>query len=371
MNKKLIISLAFLFLLAGSNSVKAQLIKGPQIDRQNRATFHVYAPGADSVKVINLSDEAAMGAKEYNMTEDTSGNWAVTTKSCRAGFHYYEISVDGFRAADPSAPAYFGWGKWTSGLEVPGDEDFYLPQEVPHGEVHYHWYHSDVTGTYRKCLVYTPPGYEENKSERYPVLYLQHGAGESELAWTMQGKVNFIMDNLLEEGNVKPMIIVMDNGYAARPGSENPGRPYGRDNAFENLVVHELVPMIDASYRTFTDADHRAIAGLSMGAGQALSIGLGHPGLFHWIGAFSGGGRRFDPQTSYGGVFANPQTFNGTYRLLWLGCGYADNGYEHVEAFHQALDKAVIENTWYEGPGSHEWQVWRHHILAFSQLLFR
>ena len=351
--------------------LKAQLMKTPEISSDNRATFHVYAPGAHEVKLINLGDSAALGKKEYTMTEDTSGNWTVTTFPCRPGLHYYEVSVDGFHASDPSAQCFFGWGKWTSMIEIPGDEDFYLPKDVPHGEVREHWYHSSTTGTYRKCLVYTPPGYDRERGKRYPVLYLQHGAGESELGWTMQGKVNFIMDNLLAGGKAVPMIIVMDNGYAAKPGSENPERPYGPNNAFEQLVVGELIPMTDSCFRTLSDADHRAIAGLSMGAGQALSIGLAHPGLFHWIGAFSGAGRRFDPKTSYNGAFSDAGKFNRTYKLLWIGCGYLDGGFDTVKSFHEALDRNGIHNTWYEGPGSHEWQVWRHHIRAFGQLVFQ
>ena len=371
MKNKIILCTLITLMFTGFSGLYAQIMSAPQISDDHRVTFHAYAPGANEVKVINLSDENALGAKEYEMTKDTAGNWTVTTMPCRPGLHYYELSVDGFRGADPSAPSYFGWGKWTSMIEVPGDEDFYLPKDVPHGEVRYHWYHSTTTGAFRKCLVYTPPGYDKNTAERYPVLYLQHGAGESELGWTMQGKVNLIMDNLLASGKVKPMIIVMDNGYAAKAGSENPERPNGRNNAFESLVINELIPMIDNSYRTINNPDSRAIAGLSMGAGQALSIGLTHPEMFHWVGAFSGGGRRLDPATSYNGVFSDPKKFNKTYHLLWLGCGQADNGYESVKTFHESLDENGIKNTWYESPGSHEWQVWRHHIYAYSQMLFR
>ena len=371
MKKKTLLFSALILMAPVFSGLRAQLMAPPQISPDNRATFHVYAPSAKEVKIINLSDTAALGEKEYEMEEDTSGNWTVTTEPCRPGLHYYEVSVDGFHASDPAAQCYFGWGKWTSMIEIPGKEDFYLPKEVPHGEVHYHWYHSTITGTYRKCLVYTPPGYEKNQSERYPVLYLQHGAGESELAWTMQGKVNFIIDNLLADGKVKPMIIVMDNGYAAKAGAENPERPYGRSNAFESLVINELIPMTDSCFRTLPDADHRAIAGLSMGAGQAMAIGLAHPEKFHSVGAFSGGGRRFDPETSYNGVFKDPNAFNKTYKVLFLGCGYLDPGFKSVKALHESLDHQGIKNTWYEGPGSHEWQVWRHHIYAFSQLLFK
>jgi len=166
-------------------------------------------------------------------------------------------------------------------IEIPDDQlSFYLPKDVPHGEVRQHFYYSKTTKTTRKCLVYTPPGYDKNVQEKYPVLYLQHGAGESELGWTMQGKVNFIMDNLIAEGKAKPFIIVMDNGYAPRPGAENQFNPGGNDNLFADLVTKELIPMIDAGYRTLSDQKNRAIAGLSMGAMQAVHIGFDHPELF-------------------------------------------------------------------------------------------
>jgi enterochelin esterase family protein len=219
--------------------------------------------------------------------------------------------------------------------------------------------------------VYTPPDYDENNQARYPVLYLQHGAGESELGWTMQGKVNIILDNLIAAQKARPMIIVMDNGYAARNGSENPERPSRDDNAFEEMIVNELIPMIDKTYRTLDDKNNRAIAGLSMGAGQALTIGLHHPELFSCIGAFSGGGWNFDIRDSFDGVFQNPEKINKAYNLLWLGCGDLDGGYEGLKKMHQALDAGGIKNTWFEGPGSHEWQVWRKHIHEFSRLLFR
>jgi len=349
-----------------------QLMQGQKIGPDRRATFTVKAPNAKEVKVVNKSDEEAMGATEYRMSKGANGVWTVTTKPCRPGFHYYELDIDGFKCPDPASQKYFGWGWWASGLEVPdANLDFYLPKDVPHGEVRQHWYHSKTTGTYRKCLVYTPPGYDKQPAKRYPVLYLQHGAGESELGWTMQGKANFILDNLIAAGKSAEMIIVMDNGYAARPGAANPSRPRGRDNRFAELVVNELVPMIDRDYRTVANRQNRAIAGLSMGAGQAMRIGLGNLGMFAWIGSFSGGGRNFDPNSSYGGVFRDPADANKKIKLLWIGCGDIDFLYKGAKKLHDSLTEHGVRHVWFECHGSHEWQVWRKDLYQFAQLLFK
>lgn len=349
-----------------------QLMNEPQIDDQNRVTFFVTAPEAKEVKIINLSDEKAMGAASYDLRKNGEGVWTVTTLPCRPGLHYYSVQVDGFEAADPKSQAYFGWGRWSSGLEVPDRENtFYLPKNTPKGDIVTHWYHSDITGKTRKCLIYTPPGYLKETNQAYPVLYLQHGAGESELAWTMQGKVNFIMDNLIAEGKAKPMIIVMDNGYAAQKGAKNPSRPDAGENKFEELLVNELIPEIEANFRTVSTRESRAIAGLSMGGGQAQRIGFAHLDKFASIGSFSGAGRNFDIETAYGGVFKNPEKFNQQVKLYWVGCGELDFLYEGVTAMQATLAKHGINHVWYDSGGSHEWQVWRHHIHEFAQLLFR
>lgn len=350
----------------------AQLIRGPEIIENNRVIFKVYAPNATEVKVINLSDSAALGDNEYMLTRDEKGTWTVTTLPCRPGLHYYELSIDGARVSDPASPAYFGWGKWTSCLEIPDPSlGFYLPGDVPHGDTRYHWYLSKITGSYRKCLVYTPPGYDQNTSERYPVLYLQHGAGESELGWTMQGRANFILDNLIAEGKARSMIIVMDNGYAPRPGAENPFRPGGSDNLFAELVTTELIPMIDKSYRTLASRENRAIAGLSMGGGQALNIGFGNPELFASVATFSGGSRDLNIETSFSGVFRDVSRFNNIYTLFFIGCGTLEGGYTAMKGFHEALTRQGINHIWSEPVGSHEWQVWRVHLYEFAQKLFQ
>jgi enterochelin esterase family protein len=347
-------------------------MKEQQVEPDGRVTIRVKAPNAKNVKVVNMSDPNAMGAKEYEMQKDANGLWSVTTAPCRPGMHYYQLDVDGFACPDPASHKYFGWGWWASMVEVPDSKlDFYLPKDVPHGDVRLHWYHSKTTGAVRNCLVYTPPGYDTDSAKRYPVLYLQHGSGESELGWTMQGKVNFVLDNLISQGKAVPMIIVMENGYAARPGAEDMYRPGGNDNRFAELVVDDLVPMIDKQFRTLANRENRAIAGLSMGAGQAMRIGLGNLDVFASVGSFSGGGRQFDPNTSYSGVFKDAKQANDKIKLLWIGCGDLDGTFESAKAMHAALEKHGVENVWYECPGSHEWQVWRRHICEFAQKLFK
>jgi enterochelin esterase family protein len=355
-------------------SVQAQLMRESEVDSQKRATFTVSSPDAKEIKLINLSDEMALGAKEYNFEKNSEGKWTLTTNPCRPGLHYFELSIDGVKVAYPYSKMYFGWAKWTGMIEIPDDKlDFYLPKNVPHGEVRQHYYYSTITQNIRKCLVYTPPGYDQNIDLKYPVLYLQHGSGESELGWTMQGKANFILDNLIAEGKAKPFIIVMDNGYAPRPGTENQYNPGGADNLFADLVTKELVPMIDASFRTLSDQKNRAIAGLSMGGWQAIRIGFDHPELFGTVATFSGDGRdvSFDVETANNGIFKDAAGFNQTYKLFFVGCGTLEPSFPGMKIMYETLKNHGI-NTAFSGPiGSHEWQVWRVHLYDFAQMVFK
>ena len=308
------------------------------------------------------------------MVKGDDGFWTVITSPAVAGFHYYWFIVDGAAVSDPSSETYFGWAKQTSGVEIPEKGvDFYLPKDVPHGDVRSRWYFSKTTGLWRRAYVYTPPDYDRNTRARYPVLYLQHGAGEDERGWSTQGRANFILDNLLAEGKAKPMIVVMDCGYASRPGEQaQPGRGGAQSNAFEEVVINDLIPMIDATDRTLADKEHRAMAGLSMGAGQALQIALRHLDKFSYIGAFSGGLRNFDVKTSYDGVFTDPAAFNKKARLLWFGAGTAEESqHKGAVALHKALDVAGIKNVFYESPGTaHEWHTWRRSLYDFAPRLF-
>ncbi|HZZ80654.1 MAG TPA: alpha/beta hydrolase-fold protein, partial [Gemmataceae bacterium] len=271
------------------------------------------------------------------------------------------------------------------GIEIPEKGvDYYLPKDVPHGEVRQRWYFSKTTQQWRRIFVYTPPDYDSNRERRYPVLYLQHGAGEDERGWSNQGHVSFILDNLIAQRKAKPMLVVMEQGYARRPGEDAPGqnRPALRDfsrlfAAFEEVMVKDLIPMIDATYRTIPNRDNRAMAGLSMGGMQTFQITLKHLDLFTYIGGFSGagggfGGAPFDPKTAHNGVMADAAEFNKKIHLLWLGIGTAEGRmYEGIKNYHEALTKAGIKHVYYESPGTaHEWLTWRRCLHEFAPLLF-
>jgi enterochelin esterase-like enzyme len=278
---------------------------------------------------------------------------------------------------DPGSDTFFGTGKPTSGIEIPEKGvDFYHAKDVPHGEVRSVWYKSKVTGQTRHIMVYTPPGYDADRERRYPVLYLQHGGGEDETGWTRQGHANFILDNLIAGKKAVPMIVVMEKGYAARAGAAG-GQPGKFDSGpFEDVVIKDLIPMVDSTYRTKADRGSRAIAGLSMGAGHAMRIGLGHLDTFSVVGAFSGGAGKFDPKTAFGGVFADPEAFDKKVSLLYLHSGTVglDAGiHKGSQALYDSLQKAGAKNVVFrdlEGQG-HEWQTWRYALNDFAPRLFQ
>jgi enterochelin esterase family protein len=353
-----------------SSTVRAKA--HPQIHPDGRITFRVKAPEAKKVAVAaRAADSGMKGNTPHEMKRTEDGWWEVTTEPVRPGFHYYDLIVDGFRTNDPASESYFGWAQFTSGVEVPDPQlDFYSAKDVPHGELRIRWYLSKVTGLHRRAWVYTPPTYERDASARFPVLYLQHGAGENETSWTWQGKANLILDNLIAERKAQPMILVMDHGYAMRAGAAPSADNRGND-AFEDVVLRDLVPLIDSTYRTRADRRYRAIAGLSMGGGQALRIGLGNPDVFGSVASLSGAVRNADLKTSFGGALADPKAANEKIRLLWIGCGVEDRLYSAAKSFHEALETAGIRHVWFEGPGSHEWQVWRKHLYDLAPRLFR
>jgi enterochelin esterase family protein len=361
----------------------------PRVDSAGRVQVRVKAPNATAVKLNFWS------GPKLDMAKQADGNWTVTTPPLVPGFHYYTVQIDGADVSDPNTQAYFGGGRPASGVEVPEPgSTYYSAQDVPHGQVRGVWYFSKVTGSWRHALVYTPPKYDEQPSARFPVLYLQHGAGEDETGWTRQGHANFILDNLLAAGKCKPMIVVMAYGYASRADHPFPdfmSKPWGspemlkgmQDMAttFEDDVVQALIPFIDANFRTLTDRDHRAMAGLSMGGMQTYQITLDHLDLFSYIGGFSGAGgmlvlgnRKLDPKTDYNGVFADPAAFSKRVHLLWLGVGTAEpermrNG---LKQLHTSLDEAGIQHVFYESPGTdHEWQTWRRDLKDFAPRLFQ
>lgn len=349
---------------AASNVMNAQY---PRVHPDGRVTFRVNAPTAQKVQIQPGGNDNGLGKGPFDMTRDEKGAWTTTIGPAVPGFHYYWLLVDGFAANDPATDTFFGWSKETSGVEVPEKGvDFYDVKDVPHGEVRMRVYQSKVTGQPRRALVYTPPGYDNGRT-KYPVLYLQHGSGENATSWTKQGKANLILDNLIAAGKAKPMIVVMETGYAFKPGAP------ASQNSFGDLVIDDLIPMIDATYRTFADRDHRAMAGLSMGGAQTLQITLAHLDRFSWIGSFSAPMRNFDAKTSYDGVFQDAAAFNKKVRLLWIGAGTGEEPfYRGAKQLHESLGQAGIKNVFFESPGTaHEWQTWRKHLHDFASRLFQ
>jgi len=371
---------------AASNVPGAQT---PSIHSDRRITFSLKAPDATSLQVAGGD---GLGIGPFSMTKGTNGTWSVTTPPSAPGFHYYWFVLNGVEVNDPASETYFGYGKETSGIEVPETgADFYAIQNVSHGEVRAQWYLSKTTGEWRRAFVYTPPGYDDHSTTRYPVLILQHGSGEDETGWTRQGRAQFILDNLIAAGKARPMIVVMDRGYARLAGTPSPvPGPSGwlqNHTSFEDVVVHDLIPIIDASYRTIPNREHRAMAGLSMGGMQTLFIALGHLDLFAYIGSFSGSiipnirnltanrtPEPFDPKTAYGGVFSDPATFNKRVKLLWLGVGTAERNDFRAEigGAVEALRNAGVRLEYFESSGTaHEWQTWRRDLNDFAPRLFR
>jgi enterochelin esterase family protein len=353
----------------------------PRILPDRRVSFRFKAAEAKKMQLQPGGDDNGLASSSLEMQRETNGFWTVTTPPAVPGFHYYWFLLDGVPVNDPGSETFFGWGRQTSGVEVPEPgTDFYEAQEVSHGEVRAFWYHSKVTGKLRRAFVYTPPGYETKPELRYPVLYLQHGAGEDERGWTTQGRMNFILDNLLAAGKAKPMLVVMDCGYAARPGEPPPAaRPPGAGarpglKAFEDVVIGELIPAVDANFRTKPDAAHRAMAGLSMGGMQTLQIALTHFEMFSHIGSFSGPSpAETDLKSLYQGAFSDPAALNQRVKVFWLGAGTAEKRiHDSIARFHEALDRAGIHHVFVESAATaHEWQTWRRAFYDFAPRLFR
>jgi enterochelin esterase-like enzyme len=359
---------------AASNVLNAQY---PRVYPDGRVALRITAPNAQKVQLQPGGADNGLGKGPIDMTKDEKGIWSVTLPPVVPGFHYYWFVVDGVNVNDPGTETFFGWGRQTSGIDVPekGGE-FYETQNVPHGEMRLRTYQSKVTGQWRRALVYTPPDYDTNQRTRYPVLYLQHGAGENMTSWLRQGRVNLILDNLIAGGKAKPMIVVLDTGYATKTGATPVQGPTGNPtipNAFEDVVVTDLIPTIDAHYRTIANRDSRAMAGLSMGGGQTLQITSNHLDLFAWIGSFSAPIRNFDIKTSMNGVLADAAAFNKRVKLLWFGAGTGEETFHKgASQVHSALDTAGIKHVFFESKGtSHEWQTWRRSLNDFAPRLFR
>jgi enterochelin esterase family protein len=393
----------------------------PQVNAKRQARFKFYAPNAQSVTV-----SLGGGTK---LTKDAEGYWVGDTVPLDEGFHYYMLNVDGAQVSDPASLYFYGTTKWSSGIEVPAaDQDFYATKDVPHGHQSMVLFFSKSMNKLQRCYVYTPPEYEKDTTQRFPVLYLQHGGGEDESSWGNQGKANLIMDNLLAEGKCKPFIIVMASsvipgsmngsgdrleqpgpggagaggrggmpgmglggrgaglgtmpggraggpmtapggragGPMAGPGGRGGGRGMGANfGPFEKVLVEELIPFIDGNFRTLSDQPHRAMAGLSLGGMQTSSITLNNLDKFSHIGIFSGGS--ITPSS-----IADVEAFKKKVKIVFMSYGGRENNFAGAKPAAEQLNQAGIKSVSYMSPETgHEWQTWRRSLHEFAPLLFR
>ena len=346
----------------------------PQVNSQARVRASILAPNANSVKLD-------LGGVKYDMIKNATGVWTGESAPQDEGFHYYQLDVDGALVPDPGTLYFYGAGRLGSGIEIPAsDKDFYALKDVAHGLVSENIYFSKLTNAWRRCFVYTPPQYTNDSKTRFPVLYLQHGSFEDETGWSSQGKANLILDNLIAAKQAVPMIIVMDNGYAyENQGSVSQAKSGQPVSIFEEVMMTEIIPMIDAKFRTISDREHRAIAGLSMGANQTMRIVMNHLDKFAYYGGFSGtpnypSSDTIDPTTFLDGKFKDGKAVNKQLKVLWLGLGTKEQKPfpGSVGSFKTMLDKQGIKYVFYESPETaHEWLTWRRSLHQYASLLFK
>ncbi len=343
----------------------------PELHPDHRVTFRLFAPEASEVLLMGSPGILEFTKKPLPLEKDGKGVWSLTIGPLPAGFYTYGYAIDkGLRMPDPSNPnlELRRWGA-TSMFIVPGTEKAVIEaRAVPHGTVHVNVYDSPNLNMQRMVYVYTPPGYETGK-QKYPVLYLLHGNGQIEASWTWTGRANVILDNLLAEGKIKPMVVVMPYGHVQREiknAASTPAPVIGADMAaIEKELMTAVKPLVEEKYRVLADRNHRAIGGLSMGAAQSLTIGLHNLEQFAYIAAFSGAGNRAEWEK------ADAAVLNKKLKVLWLGCGTEDFAYGGVKGLEELLTKKDVKHTWNESGAGHSWPNWQVYLSKYTQLLFR
>lgn len=335
-------------------------VEYPMVDDQGRATFQLMAPNAQSV-------QADICDKKYPMTRDEKGLWTVTTDPLVVGFHYYFLIVDGVSVVDPGVNTFFGCGKMCGGIEIPESKEeaayYTYDPNIAHGQVRECHYYSNEEKQMRRCFVYTPAEYENGKG-KYPVLYLQHGMGEDERGWSQQGKMADIMDNLIASGKATPMIVVMDNGNCSHSFGQKKGESFADfGKSFAPVLLNDVIPYIEKTFRVKTDRESRAMAGLSWGGHQTYDIAAPNIDKFAYIGTFSGAMMNAQP------ILNNPD-WNKKCKVLFLGTGTEED--LGSAGIHKQFDDKGIKHVWYESKGTaHEWLTWRRCFHQFVPLIFK
>ena len=369
----------------------------PMVNSQRMVRAQITAPKATFVGLD-------IAGKIYEMTKDENGVWTGTSEPQDEGFHYYQLNIDGASVPDPGSKYYYGASRWGSGIDVPAaDEDFYTVKNVPQGSINEVYYWSSVTEKMRHGYIYLPAEYYKNPNKKFPVLYLQHGMGENETGWSAQGKTGIIMDNLIADGKAVPFLVFMDNGLDVRrpgdpapgqggfggprpqggfgqggpqgqrpqggPGQGGPRRGFGGFNAFQDVLIKDIIPMVEKNYRVIADSEHRAMAGLSMGGMQTHTITLANPTTFAYVGMFSGG--TFNTEE-----LKDAADFKKTNKVLFMSAGGRETrmaeGENSVGKAAENLKAIGINAHSYVSPETaHEWQTWRRSLYQFAQLLFK
>lgn len=361
MKKRLVVSAVVLVsVIALSTAVMAQgrqRATSPEVLPDSRVTFRLQAPNANEV---TLSIDSIQGP--VAMTREGDGPWTVTVGPLAPEIYNYHFNVDDFSTIDPGNPwVKDGLRSTVSLVEVPGNPPtFQEIQDVPHGVVAIHTFKSVSIGQNRTYRVYTPPNYNTAGNTRYPVLYLLHGAGDDDRGWTTVGRANYILDNLIAERAAVPMIIVMPNGSYPRGGGSTA-------NAYERDLLEVIIPEVERNYRVNATAANRALAGLSMGAGQTLDIGMKHLDMFAWMGVFSNGVN--DSYADTHGRYLGQA--NDRLRLLWTAIGEDDSLLPRYNTLLALLDSRNVRHTSKISAGGHTWSNWRHYLHEFAPLLFR
>ena len=371
--KKFLLSIAAVCLLCGSAFAQGTFVapasdgwqrtsstqrqsEFPKVNADGDYWFRFSAPA--TAKDVKLE----FAFVEFPAQQDADGNWNVIAKAPKVGYQIARWIVDGVKVPDPGLEFTYSNG-WVSTIEIPSPQDsYYLMRDVPHGDVREHWFFSAIEGKWRRAYVYTPAEYDSRPDKSYPVLYLQHGAGENETEWTHTGFAAIIADNLIADGKIEPLIIVMNNDFVYRPG-DNRGRLALADKwneNYEEMFFSEALPDIEAHYRVIPDAAHRAMAGLSLGGMLTGTVGVRHSDMFSWLGIFSGG------------VVSDPSLLRkDTVKLVFETCG-SEEYPERIQQNTEQLRGLGFNASTYVSPGTaHEWQTWRRSLYHFLQLIFK
>ncbi len=338
--------------------------KYPQILDDGRAVFRIKAPEADKIQ-LDLH-------KKYDMMKAEDGVWEVITDSLTEGFHYYSLIINGVPVCDPASETFYGMGRMASGLEVPfAGDTFYAVKNVPHGDIRIKRYYSKITGNWRSFYLYTPPGYDLNVNDKYPVLYILHGGGEDQRGWAHQGKTDLILDNLIAEKKAVSMLVVMVDGNMPLGG-------FGEETLklFEAELKEAVIPFVEKNYRVKNEQPYRALAGLSMGGLQTLYAGVRNTDLFAYLGVFSSGWiipmQNNIAEAQYEFMIKNAGMINSNLKQFWIAMGgKEDIAWQNCQMMMKKFDEMNIRYTYSEYPGGHTWPVWRNNLYRFAQLLFK